>query len=114
MDRSYRNFPDYCSQMRAEVAQRFPEPEALTARRLLAGWRVWCDAHGRSAAMPPEAVPTVGAVEDAAGWRERAWKAGKLAKDYGGLGSTFEVAELADAFLAANGRGPSGRKFAEG
>ena len=109
----YRNFTHYAETMREEVARRFPEPEAVQARRLLSGWRVWCEAHGRSAAMPAEVLPTLEANEDAAGWKAKAWEAAKLGKNFGSLGSTFSVAELADAFLAMHGRGPSGQKFAE-
>lgn len=113
MAEKFKNFGEYVEATRAEVARRFPEPEATTARRLLSGWRMMCERAGRSPDFPPEVVPTVEAAEDAKGWRERAWEAAKVAKDYGGTGSSFAVDELANAWLAMYGRGPNGRKFAE-
>lgn len=114
MAEKINNFGEYVEATRAEVERQFPEPEAMQARRLVAGWRQWCARHGRSAEMPVEVTATVEAVGDAKGWRSRAWDAAVRARNYGGAALTFEAKELADSWLAVRGRGPNGRKFVEG
>lgn len=113
MAEQIKDFAGYVAQMREGIERDFPGPEPLTAARLLSGWRHWCAQHGQSAEMPPEVEPTGTATAEARGWWARAWEAGKVAKDYGSLGSTMSEDELARAWLALHGRGPSGLKFVE-
>ncbi|MBR4252289.1 MAG: hypothetical protein IKQ15_08350 [Kiritimatiellae bacterium] len=109
---NFADFADYAQKMGPGVQRDYPEPEAMQARRLLSGWRQWCARHGRSAEMPVEVVATVAAVEDARGWRQKAWDAAVRARNYGGAALTFEAKELAESWLAVRQRGPNGRRFA--
>ncbi len=110
-EQQFRTFAEYVAAMKPKAKENYPEPEAMTARRLVSGWRVWCQKHDRSPDFPPEVSPSIAATEEAKGWYAKAWEAAKLAKDYGGSASSFEVVDLATAFLAMHGRGPHGRKF---
>lgn len=100
--KTFEEFVAYCK-------RKFPrgsEPEALWARRVVAGWRCYLDKEG---ATEPERIPAAD-DSDAEFYRAEATRQAQLCAGYQ---TVFSPTELGDCWLAVHGRNPSGHRFEE-
>ncbi len=104
------SWEEYVEKFREKVEKDHPGlPVAALARMLVSGWRAECQRAGRAETYPAE--DNADDARDAAAWRARALAEAQRAKAHGGSGSSFSTEEMAVAYLALVGRGPTGRRF---
>lgn len=101
----------------AAARQSYPQegqPAAAWARSLEAGWRCACWAAHRNPADTGDVCrtdpPTQAEAEEADRFRVEASRQAEIAR---ANGSPFPHAELAESWLALQGRAPNGRRFAD-
>lgn len=99
------------------AAKKFPcgsQSEAVWARSLEAGWRVYCGHVGRDPAYTGDSrrtdPMTAEEAEEAARYRAEAERHAQNAKN---CRTSFPASELAASWLALRGRAPDGRRFAD-
>lgn len=111
-EKTFATFAEYAE----ATSKQFPNPgipEAAWDAQLVSGWKVHCSRTGREPIFPPLDGNAQEAPEVVAQWRERAFAAAKVARDFGGVATTMSIPQLEAAWLAVRGRAPSGHLLAK-
>lgn len=112
----FSSFAEYVS----ATEKRFHNPgvpAALWAGKLWSGWKIHCAKTGRNPAQLVAVDEERAKKEEegtAAWWQKRAVEEADRARSFGGEGSILAFDTMRDAWLALNGRTPSGQPMAAG